>query len=141
MLLLAAKLLLASTGQSGGAVAPATAESMAWAKLRNSVAVLSSNGVPIGPAVFINREGYLVANSSLIQRFPTEVVTSSGLTYKFEVESIDSASQLCLIKTTIPTAGVTSVQAADETDGDNGQVFAVPYILFREQVAGPLIAA
>lgn len=122
MLLLAAKIALLSTGQGAPA---ATAESVLWAKVRNSVAVLTSNGRAVGPAVFISRDGYLVANSSLIQRYPTEVTTSNGLAYKFEVESIDPVSQLCLLKTTIPTAGVTSVQAADALDGDNGQVFAV----------------
>lgn len=118
-----------------GQLAPA--ESATWNKLRNSVAVLSRNGQAVGPAVFISTEGYVVANSLVIQRGAADLVTSAGLTYKFVVEATDSTSQLSLLKTTTRPAGVTSVQAADASDGLSGSILAVlPSGVLRAELTG-----
>ena len=133
MLLLAAKIALLSS--VSGQLAPA--ESATWTKLRNSVAVLTRNGEAVGPAVFISSEGYAVANSSLIQKGPSDLITSAGLTYKFVVEATDSASQLCLIKTSVKPAGITIVRASDASDGISGAILAVtPSGVLRAELTG-----
>lgn len=134
MLLLAAKIGL--LGSTFGQLAPA--ENMTWQKLRNSVATLTSKGtIALGPAVFISTDGYAVANSDLITKGASDLITSSGLTYKFKVEATDAASQLSLLKTTIRPAGISVVQTADQTDGQAGAILAVmPNGVLRAELTG-----
>ena len=134
MLLLAAKIgILAST--SGGQLT--ASESATWSRLRNSIATLSRNGLAVGPAVFISADGYAVANTLVIKKGVTELVTEAGLTYKIKVEGVDSASQLTLIKTTIRPAGIMFVRAADRTDGEKGTILAVlPRQVIRAELTG-----
>lgn len=112
-------------------------EDATWQKLRNSVATLARNGVAVGPAVFISADGYAVANTLVIQKGVTDLVTEAGLTYKFKVEATDSASQLTLLKTTIRPAGITFVRSADRNDGERGTILAVlPKQVFRAELTG-----
>ena len=134
MLLLAAKIgLLASVnvGQTtnvNGAIVM---------KIHNSIGVLTRRGEILGPAVFISADGYAVANSLIVQKGATDIVTEAGLHYKIVVEATDSSSQLTLIKTTTRPAGITFVQAADRTDGEKGTVIAVlPKQYMRAELTG-----
>ncbi len=133
MLLLAAKIgILASTHGQLSAV-----ESATWQKLRTSIGVLARNGVAVGPAVFISADGYAVANTLVIQKGVTDLVTETGLSYKVKIEATDSASQLTLIKTTIRPAGITFVRAADRSDGEKGNILAVlPHQVLRAELTG-----
>ncbi len=121
MLLLAANIAwtLATTGQLS------QAESQTWSKLRPSVGTLSNKGLAMGPVAFISNDGYAIANSMLVQRGATEIVTSAGIAYKFQVESTDVASQLSLLKTSAPPIGVVAAQVADASDGQSGPILAV----------------
>jgi serine protease Do len=133
MLLLAAKIgILASvSGQLSAA------ETATWQKLRNSVATLARNGAAVGPAVFISADGYAVANTLVVQKGVTDLVTETGLSYKIKIEATDSASQLTLLKTTIRPAGVSFVRAADRTDGIKGNILAVlPRQVLRAELTG-----
>jgi S1-C subfamily serine protease len=133
MLLLAAKIgILASAGGQLSA-----AENATWQKLRTSVGVLARNGVAVGPAVFISADGYAVANTLVIQKGVTDLVTETGLSYKVKIEATDSASQLTLVKTTIRPSGITFVRAADRTDGEKGNILAVlPHQVLRAELTG-----
>ena len=121
MLLLAVKvgILTSVSGQLS------TNENSVWQGLRNSVATLARNGVAVGPAVFISSNGYAVANTLVVDRGITDLITSSGLDYKVRIEATDSASQLTLLKTTTQPVGVTFVRTADRTDGEKGTILAV----------------
>lgn len=133
MLLLAAKIgILASTHGQLSAV-----ESATWQKLRTSIGVLARNGVAVGPAVFISADGYAVANTLVIQKGVTDLVTETGLSYKIKIEATDSASQLTLVKTTNRPAGITFVRAADRSDGEKGNILAVlPHQVLRAELTG-----
>ena len=121
MLLLAAKfglLTLVNRQEASGELAM-------WRRLRTSVATLVRKGAPVGTAAFISADGYAVANSLIIQKGATELITDSGLTYKIRVVSTDSISQLTLIKTTTQPAGITFVRPAEKSDGEKGTVYAI----------------
>lgn len=79
----------------------------------------------MGPVAFISSDGYAIANSMLVQRGATEIVTSAGISYKFQIESTDVASQLSLLKTSAPPIGVVATQVADASDGQSGSILAV----------------
>ncbi len=96
-----------------------------WQKVHNSIGMLTRRGEILGPAAFISADGYAVANTLIVQKGATEIVTEAGLHYKITVEANDTASQLTLFKTTTRPAGITFVQAADRNDGEKGTVVAV----------------
>ena len=101
-------------------------EKATWEGLRNSIGTLvARNGVAVGPAVFISPNGYLVANTIIVERGVTDLITSSGLDYKVKVEATDAASQLTLLRTTTQPVGVTYVHTADRGDGEKGIILAV----------------
>lgn len=100
-------------------------ENATWQGLRNSIGTLTRNGASVGPAAFISANGYAVANTSVVEKGVTDLVTSTGLTYKIRVEAKDPASQLTLLKTTIQPAGITFVRPADRSDGEKGNILVV----------------
>jgi S1-C subfamily serine protease len=61
----------------------------------------------------------------VVEKGVTDLVTSTGLTYKIRVEAKDPASQLALLKTTIQPAGITFVRLADRSDGEKGNILVV----------------
>ena len=122
MLLLAAKLGILA---SGGYVQGTNADIAVWQKVHNSIGMLTRRGEILGPAAFISADGYAVANTLIVQKGATEIVTEAGLHYKITVEANDGTSQLTLLKTTTRPAGITFVQAADRSDGEKGTVVAV----------------
>ena len=131
MLLLAAKIALLSSVHGQLSVN----ENATWMGLRSSIATLSQNGFAVGPAAFISADGYAVANTLVVERGAKDLVTSSGLVYKFRVEATDAASQLCLLKTTMKPVGITFVRPADRSDGQQGTILAiVPRQVFRAEL-------
>lgn len=133
MLLLAAKLgiLTSVSGQLSAS------ENATWQKIRTSIGTLTRNGISLGPAVFIGADGSFVANTLVVQKGATDLITDAGLDYKFKVEATDSASQLTLLRTTIRPAGITVVRAADRSDGEKGTILAVlPRQLVRAEITG-----
>ena len=148
MFLLAAKFayVALNAGQAGGGggvgrgaslSAPTSEEALAWNRIRPSIAILTRNSQPVGPAVFISSDGYAVANSSVIQKGVSELQTLSGATYKFQVEATDAASQLCLIRTTVRPTGIGTAHVADANDGLSGTILAVlPTGVLRAELTG-----
>ncbi len=115
----------------------ASGEVAMWQHLRTSIAVLVRKGAPIGTAAFISADGYAVANTLIIQKGATELITEAGLTYKIHVESSDSISQLTLIKTTTQPAGITIVRPAEKSDLEAGTVYAIlPNKVLRGDLTG-----
>ena len=133
MLLLAVKLgiLTSVSGQLSAS------ENATWQKIRTSIGTLTRNGIALGPAVFISADGSAVANTLVVQKGATDLITDAGLDYKIKVEAVDSASQLTLLKTTIRPAGITVIKTADRFDGERGPILAVlPRQLVRAEITG-----
>ncbi|HLO97128.1 MAG TPA: PDZ domain-containing protein [Fimbriimonas sp.] len=115
----------------------AQSEVAGWSNIKGSVGILVRGGETRCAAVFISREGYLVANTQSVKKGVTDVMTSSGQRYPVFIEASDNISQLTLLRTASPPKNITPVQVAEVNDGKTSSIFAVvPNAAFKAELTG-----
>lgn len=115
----------------------AQADASNWGQIKNSVGVLVRGAETRCAAVFISRDGYLVANTQSVKKGVTDVITSAGQRVPVRIESSDNISQLTLLKTSLPPANVVPVQVAEKFDGQAGSIVAiVPNGALKAEITG-----